>query len=200
MKWNTYGLKGVTVDGQVQIELNKVPGLEFEIPQNDQFYKSYVLSAPGDTISIDSRTFLEEDVEEFVDLVVDGILRNSSAIKTGNGKKPGHHVLFDRVLFYRFNGDKKKGLKTGVMKVQVRNSGDLSDEASDAERFGSIIGTIELQYWRKYPKKSLPGKLIKFASASSDRLQRASNYEQSPRWRDKCKNLARGVPQDFEIG
>jgi hypothetical protein len=122
MKFQTTSLTGEKVDGVASILINETDGIEFESPPEGHHYKSYVLAAPGDTITTRIETTLEDEVEEFVDLVVDGVLRATSMPKKGRGKKYTNTVSFDRVLYHRFEGGKKRGLKAGVMEVQLQNS------------------------------------------------------------------------------
>jgi hypothetical protein len=112
------------VEGKASISLNAADGIEFEAPPQDRHFKSYVLAAPDDTITTRIEDSLEDGVEEFVDLVIDGILRATSPIKKGRGKKHSNITTFDRVHHYRFDGDKKKGLKQGEMVIQLRENHD----------------------------------------------------------------------------
>lgn len=121
MKFQTISHTGETVDGLASIYVNGNEGTEFEVPPDGHHYKSYVLAAPGDTITTRVETSLEDEVEEFVDLVVDGVLRATSPPRKGKGKKHSHKASFEKVLYHRFEGDKKWGCKIGTMEVQIRD-------------------------------------------------------------------------------
>ncbi|EHK96815.1 hypothetical protein M7I_7439 [Glarea lozoyensis 74030] len=142
----------------------------------------------------------DDEVEEFVDLVVDGVLRATSTPKKGRGKKYTNTVSFDRVLYHRFEGGKKRGLKAGVMEVQLQNSLD-DKEAADGQKTLDL-GTVELQIWRKYPDALLPKDVVAAWNnvAQNSGESRAGSLEDFPRWSDQNLRLTTGVPQDFEIG
>lgn len=110
MKFKTTSPKGDIVKGDAVLLLNEKEATECDVLAEGAESTCYALAAPGAVISVRFATTLAPDVEEFVDLVVDGVLRATSKVKTG-GKKTVHADLFERVLFYRFDGDKKKGLK-----------------------------------------------------------------------------------------
>lgn len=122
MKFQTISHTGETVDGVASILVNGNEGTEFEVPPDGHHYKSYVLAAQGDTITARAETTLEDEVEEFVDLVVDGVLRATTPLKKGKGKKYSNKVSFDKVLYYRFEGDKQRGCKIGCMEVQLHDN------------------------------------------------------------------------------
>jgi hypothetical protein len=123
MLFQTTSLTGENVKGEASILLNDTAGIEIEVPPEGRHFKCYVLAAPGDTITTRIEDTLEDGVEEFVDLVVDGVLRStSSAIRKRKGKKYSNSASFERVQYHRFDGEKKKGLKQGDMVVQLREN------------------------------------------------------------------------------
>jgi hypothetical protein len=114
MKFKATSPAGDIVKGDVLLQLNENDAKEFEIPADGNKFSCYVLTKPGHVLTARSAVNLASDVEEFVDLVVDGVLRATSAIKKGaeKGKKATvHKPSFEKVLFYRYENGKKKGLK-----------------------------------------------------------------------------------------
>jgi len=114
MKFNVTSPAGDIVKGDVVLSLNEDEAKEFDIPADGNKFSCYVLTKPGHVLTARSAVSLASDVEEFVDLVVDGVLRATSSIKKGaeKGKKASIHKLsFEKVLYYRYEAGKKKGLK-----------------------------------------------------------------------------------------
>lgn len=63
----------------------------------------------------------------------------------------------------------------------------------------TTVGTIELQYWRKYPANAIPDELAATIAANLGRDKRVPNCDEVARWPDKKQGLTPDVPQDFEI-
>lgn len=115
MKLRVATTAGHIVKGDVLLQVDGADAQEFELPADGNKFGCYVLTKPGDALIARSAVNLEFDVEEFVDVVVDGVLRATSVIKKGVGKvkKPTiHKPVFEKVLFYRYDNGKKKGLKS----------------------------------------------------------------------------------------
>jgi len=114
MKFKACTLAGGIVKGEVLLQVDEEDAKEFELPADGNKFSCYVLTKPGDALIARSSVALSSDVEEFVDVVVDGVLRATSVIKKGaeKGKKATvHKPVFEKVLFYRYENGKKKGLK-----------------------------------------------------------------------------------------
>jgi len=122
MKFKAASPTGDTVKGEVLLFLNEKDAQEFNIPADGNKFGCYVLTAPKDILSVRTAITLADGVEEFVDCVVDGVLRATSQIKKGKGKKTTDKTVFDKVLFYRFENGRKRGLKMGQIEVASRDS------------------------------------------------------------------------------
>jgi hypothetical protein len=122
MKFKANNPAGDTVKGDVLLFVNEKDAQEFNTPARGNKFSSYVLTAPKDILTVRTAVTLEDGVEEFSDIVVDGVLRSTSQIKKGKGKKTVDKAIFDKVLFYRYENGKKRGLKVGQMEVASRDS------------------------------------------------------------------------------
>jgi hypothetical protein len=122
MKFKATSPTGDTVKGDVLLFVNDKDAKEFDIHAVGNKFTSYVLTAPKDILLVRTAVTLEDGVEEFADCVVDGVLRSTSQIKKGKGKKTVDKAIFDKVLFYRYENGKKRGLKIGQMEVASRDS------------------------------------------------------------------------------
>jgi hypothetical protein len=122
MKFKITTPTGDVVKGDVLLSVNGKDAKEFDNPADGNKFSSYVLTAPKDILSVRTSATLEDGVEEFVDCVVDGVLRSTSPVKKGKGKKMMDKPIFDKVLFYRYENGKKRGLKIGQMEVASRDS------------------------------------------------------------------------------
>lgn len=105
------------------LTVNGIAVREFGIAQNGNEARCYVLVSEGDVIRARSTTTLAPHAQGFTDLVVDGILRTTSPIKTGGRTNGKYKVTFGKALFYRFEAEKRKGLKLARMKIRTRNLG-----------------------------------------------------------------------------
>lgn len=114
MKYNSTTPAGETVKGDVVLLVDEKEAPEFDIPANGIKLSCYALTKPGQILAARSSLSLGPEIEEFVDLVIDGVLRATSIVKKGaeKGKKGTlHKASFEKALFYRVEGGKKKGLK-----------------------------------------------------------------------------------------
>ncbi|KAG9239677.1 hypothetical protein BJ875DRAFT_479108 [Amylocarpus encephaloides] len=182
-----------TIEVDVVLSLNKADIKEFRTRILELKHECYVLAAPGDLISLAFYAKLEEDDEEFVDLVIDGILRSTSAVKKGNpiAAKKKQKTVLKSALFYRFEAGKKKGLKYSALEVLPLRQ--PTKGLAHNESLAITVGTIEVQIWRKYA--NFPS-----SESSAPVNVRAPTYEQVHRWVDFGKPLVKEVPQDYEIG
>lgn len=168
-----------------------------------------VLTKPGVPITLQSAINLGENVEEFVDYVFDGVLRSTSPLRKGIGKKYVYKLKTDKALAYRFEGGKKKGLKVCSMEAKLRSAGDgesyahfekyeanpfLETEVKNtAGAHETSVSTIEVQHWRKYSEGSQPS-----AQLDED-AKRAPLYDQFPRWTDLVQSFSDDTPHEYAI-
>ncbi|KAF4626609.1 hypothetical protein G7Y89_g11549 [Cudoniella acicularis] len=193
MKFRITSPVGDVVKGHSVFSSSEVELQEFEIPSDGQKSSCYVLTSPGDNLTVRIAVTLAPQVEEFVDLVVDGILRASTPIKKTKTKNFNYDVSFDKVLFYAFKDDKKKGLKLGHMQIQSRDTSKDLPIVSDQPN--SPVGTIELQMWRKYPDDR------DGSTPNPEAIKRSPHLEEYPRWMDLTPRVStEPIPPSFEVG
>lgn len=87
-------------------------------------YSCQILTKPGVPITLHSSINLGDGVEESLDYVIDGVLRASTPLRKSLGKKYSYKTKVGKVLAYRFEGGKKKGLKTCGIEAKLRSAGD----------------------------------------------------------------------------
>ncbi|CAG8979519.1 hypothetical protein HYALB_00004971 [Hymenoscyphus albidus] len=142
----------------------------------------FVLTKPGVPITFQCTTHLPENTEEFIEVVVDGVSRSMATVRKGQGKKHFYKTKFDKVLSYRFEGGKKKGLK-------------ICDNIKTTPGApASAVSTIEVQHWRKYPENSETA-----ASGVQSAKERAPKYDQVPRWSDREQTFSDDIPHEYSI-
>lgn len=125
MKFRVATPNGDLIKGDCKLKIGDtdIDLKEFDIPGDDKTSNCYLLTSPGDILTPHLAISLTHQAEEFVDVVVDGILRASSGIKKGGkAKNFTNHVNFDKVLSYTFKGDKRKALVANQMLVQTRDT------------------------------------------------------------------------------
>ena len=111
--------KGQAAKGWIMLEVNGVQAQEYGQTMDGNHSICYILAAPGDTIS--ASIAVNSGVSaEFADLVVDGVLRNSSS--NSRGAKVFRHN-FDRAVYSGIQiGETKRGRTLGRMKIVQRDS------------------------------------------------------------------------------
>ncbi|CAG8957941.1 hypothetical protein HYFRA_00000283 [Hymenoscyphus fraxineus] len=153
-------------------------------------HSCFVLTKPGVPITLQCTTHLPEGIEEFIELVVDGVSRSMTTVRPAKEKKPFYNTIIDKVLSYRFEGGKKKGLKSCGMEAQLRNDNIKTTPGAPA----SAVSTIEVQHWRKYPENSETA-----ASGDQPAKERAPKYDQVPRWSDREQTFSDDIPHEYSI-
>jgi hypothetical protein len=83
-------------------------------------------------------------------------------------------------------------LSVGPMEAKVREDvSELSDEPL------STAGTIQLQFWRKYPEDAT-GTAATTSAAETETVKRAPNFEEAHRWTD-LKLSTESSLSEFEV-
>jgi hypothetical protein len=112
-------VKGMKASGVVQLQGSDGNDLREYGSTNEGVQTTcLVLTAPGDIITVPF--ILNRGVADFADLVVDGILRDSTSVSAPNKSFKGN---FKRVCHQeRFKNDKRRGLKSCKMEIQSRDT------------------------------------------------------------------------------
>jgi len=63
----------------------------------------------------------------------------------------------------------------------------------------STVGTIQLQFWRKYPEDDAESTADSDSDSATETIKRAPNFEESHRWSDLKLSTEASV-SEFEVG
>lgn len=154
--------KGQIAKGVVNLELNGNDVKEYGLTTSGKFTTCYVMASPGDTV-IANIAINSGLMEEFADLVVDGVLRNSWP--NTRGAKVFSYI-FQRAVYTRILiGETRKATKFARMKVLERNSSNgnvltpdyatimltVLDLHMSGNQGASSVSSIKIQIYRKEP-------------------------------------------------
>ncbi|KAL3428304.1 hypothetical protein PVAG01_01813 [Phlyctema vagabunda] len=163
--------------GDVNLLANDVKLAEYEFTEKDRQSSCSVLTAPGEIIN--ASFSIESGTDEIVDLIVDGILRES---KTNNRSAKVHKHTFSTVCHNprKHPDDPKKTVKAGLrmFRMQVRAREIKHDVDIQESRDASSVGTIELRFYRK------GGQPSENEENEEGVLQRGPNFNEYPIWSD----------------
>ncbi|KAH8670237.1 hypothetical protein BGZ60DRAFT_563742 [Tricladium varicosporioides] len=203
MKFRVTTPNGDLIKGDCKLKIGDtdIDLKEFDMLGDGKTSNCYLLTSPGDILTPHLAISLTHQAEEFVDVVVDGILRASSGVKKGGkAKNFTNHVTFDKVLSYTFKGNKRKALMASQMVVQTRDASKVVDVDVDEDLPTSSVGTIEFQLWRKYPEAN-PFTMNDSSEISTVGKRATPISEEYARWFDlNCRVSKEPMLPSFEIG
>jgi len=169
----------------------------------------YVLASPGDIITVPFS--LNAGIGDFVDLVVDGVLRKSATVHQ-RGKKFGK--TFKKVCYSELKWGRRAGLKSYKMEVRSRNTKKgrnfilpketarltSQDVVLTGENSPSAVGSIQVQIFRIETTEDVDEGSQNAASREPPD-QRAPKFDKYPSWSElNCYINSDGPPPPFEIG